>query len=563
MNAKELWDQCERLFSKRTVLMMQWQDIALNFYPMRADFTFKRSLGMEFVTDLMSSWPLLCQRKLADAIGQMLRPTAKEWFESGLADGKKVDTEGKQWLQAADSSMRSAMYDPTAWFTKATKEGDNDFSTFGQTVIHIGLTSKRNSLLYRCYHLRDCVWMEDEDGQFCLIGRKWKPDARTLCRLFGDKVHADVAKQVSGPNPNPFQEFECVHMVVTRDMYSGPMVQASAGMAPDNRHCPFVSIFYDCMHDKVMEAIPQWTRGYIIPRWQTPGSSQYAFSPATIVGLPEARLLQSMTYTLLEAGEKATNPPLIATGDVVRGDISTYAGGITIVDKEYDEKLGEALRPITQDLRGLPLGEKMQLDSREILTEVFYLDTLKGPTQGGPQMTAFEVGQLVQQYIRNALPLFAPMEDGYNGAIYHETFDLCQRNGLFGSPMDRPRSLMGAATQPTFRSPLHDAISQQKVTVYSTAAQLIAQAVTVDPGAAQIIKYDVALRDALDGNQTPAAWMRTESELQAIAQKTAQQQQQAAVLQSMQQAADVGKTIQEGRAAGADSGVSAIPPAAQ
>ena len=544
MNAKQIWEQCEQLYSKRSTLMMQWQDIALNFYPARADFTFQRSLGMELVSDLMSSWPLLCQRRLADAIGQMLRPTAKAWFESGLANGKKLDVEGKQWLQKADCAMRAAMYAPAAWFTDATKAGDNDFATFGQTVIHVGMTRRRDNLLYRCYHLRDCVWMEDEDRQFCLVGRKWKPNARTLVNTFGSNVHADVAKLMNGAQPSPFAEIDCVHMVVHQDMYNGTFT------GPQNKACPFVSIFYDQAHDQVMEAITVWNRGYIIPRWQTPGSSQYAFSPATVIGLPEARLLQSMTYTLLEAGEKATNPPLIATGDVVRGDVATYAGGITVVDREYDERLGDALRPITQDLRGLPLGEKMQMDSREILTQVFYLDTLKGPQQGGPQMTAFEVGQLVQQYIRDALPLFEPMEMGYNGAIYHETFDICQRNGLFGSPFDRPRSLMGQSTEPTFRSPLHDAINQAQVQVFQGSMALVAQAVQADPSMAGIIDYGIALPDALEGNSTPETWIRSKTEMLAIQKKQQQAQSSANTLAEMQSAANVAKTVSDARSSG-------------
>jgi hypothetical protein len=62
-----------------------------------------------------------------------------------------------------------------------------------------------------------------------------------------------------------------------------------------------------------------------------------------------------MTYTLLEAGEKVTNPPLVVTQDVVRSDVAMYAGGLVWVDRDYDERLGDAVRPLNIDARGIPV----------------------------------------------------------------------------------------------------------------------------------------------------------------------------------------------------------------
>jgi hypothetical protein len=41
-------------------------------------------------------------------------------------------------------------------------------------------------------------------------------------------------------------------------------------------------------------------------------------------------------------------------------------------------------------------------------------------------MTAYEVGQRIQEYIRGALPLFEPMEMEYNGALCERTFEILQ-----------------------------------------------------------------------------------------------------------------------------------------
>jgi len=54
------------------------------------------------------------------------------------------------------------------------------------------------------------------------------------------------------------------------------------------------------------------------------------------------------------------------------------------------------------------------------------------------EMTAYETGQRIQEYIRNALPLFEPMEMEYNGALCEDTFEALMRVGAFGSPQDIP-----------------------------------------------------------------------------------------------------------------------------
>jgi hypothetical protein len=114
-------------------------------------------------------------------------------------------------------------------------------------------------------------------------------------------------------------------------------------------------------HKHLIEATPIWGRYYVIPRWQTVSGSQYATRPPPVCALPDARLLQAMTYTLLEAGEKATSPPIIATQNVVRSDVALYAGGITWVDEEYDEKTRRRAAPARA---GLPRLQLRRADER-------------------------------------------------------------------------------------------------------------------------------------------------------------------------------------------------------
>ena len=533
MNPQELRSQADHLFEKRSPLLNLWQEQAENFYPERADFTVKRYLGDDFAGNLMTSYPVLCRRDLGNSISTILRNTSQPWFEMSVTEVTKEDHDAKSWLQWATGTMRRAMYDPAAMMNKATSQGDHDFAGFGQAVLTVRLNRNMDALLYRCHHLRDVVWMEDEDGKICCWFRRWRPAARDLVRLFGNKaygkpdnsVHPSV-KRIA--EKKPFEEIDCLHMMVKSDMYD------------DKSDKPWRSVYYDCQNSHTMESIATWNKEYITPRWQTVSGSQYAYSPATVAALPDARLLQAMTLTLLTAGEKIVDPPMIATEQAVRSDMDITPGGVTWVDYEYDERLGSALRPITTDAKGMPLSQEMQKDCRALISQAFYLNKLRPflPTQD-KEMTAFQAGQIVSQYIRDAMPLFEPMEAEYNGALCEETFEVLLRGGAFGPPETMPRSLQGADIKFRFKSPLHDAIESQKGQKFLQMGQMIAQAMQLDKSVAALPDATVALRDALDGIGVPAKWVRSEVTVEQMKAQQLAAEQAAQRMAMMQQGADV------------------------
>lgn len=539
-----LQQQGEQLFNKRTSLMTLWQALAENFYPERADFTASRNMGNTFSDNLMTSYPILARRDLGNAFGSMLRPSSKNWFHVQTKDGwDEIGTEARQWVEWAEGRMRKAITHKTSQFKRATNEGDHDFATFGQCVIQTTLNHTANGLLYRCWHLRDMAWMEDPSGAVDTVYRRWKPTARALASIFGkDKLHRDVVTKLE---KEPYAEINVWHVILPSDQCEyGAKVKT-----------PFKSIYLDVDHKHIIEEVGIMEQEYSIPRWQTVSGSQYAYSPSTVAALPDARLIQAMTAVLLEAGEKAVSPPLLATQEAIRGDINVYAGGITFVDTDYDERLGEVLRPLTQDKSGIPLGLEMTKDTREMIAEAFYLNKIALPPSGN-DMTAYEVGQRVQEYIRQAMPLFGPMETEYNAPLCEITFNKLLRVGAFGSPLDMPRELRKREIDFTFESPLHDAVEREKGQRFIEAGQMLAQTVQADPSAVHIIDASKALRDVLKSIGVPAAWTRSEGQVQQRVDADKQAQQSAQLLAQMQSGANVAKTLHE--ASPAPSGASSL-----
>jgi hypothetical protein len=524
----ELIQLGQQLFEKRGTLLSLWQEIADNFYPERADFTVSRSLGTDFASNLMSSYPVLCRRDLGDSFSSMLRTNAKEWFGMSILDREILSHNAKKWLQAKSKLQRRMMYDSRTGFVKSTKQGDHDFATFGQAVISVDLNRNMDGLLYRNWHLRDVAWVEDENGQIDTIIRRWKPTVRDLMKMWPGKLPDSIKNLMA---KEPFKEFEAYHAVMPATHYHDGK----------NYRTPYVSVYVLVEGEIELECVGSWTLKYVIPRWQTVSGSQYAYSPATIAALPDARLIQSMTHVLLEAGEKAVTPPMVAVQEAIRSDLAVYAGGVTWVDSEYDERLGEVLRPLTQDRNGVPLGIEMARDTKDIIKEAFYLNKLSMPQTAG-DMTAYEVGQRVQEYIRQAMPIFEPIEQEYNGALCEMTFETILHANGFGSMEDMPKELQDEEIQFVFESPLHEATERAKSQVFIEARNLLAEAVALDPTASYMIDAKVAIRDVLDGIGVPTTWTRSESEVAERAAEDTAKAEMAQFLELAQQGSDVAAT---------------------
>lgn len=537
----------DRLFGKRSSLMSLWQTIALNFCPIRADFTSTRVVGTEYAAHLMTGRPVLAHRDLGNSLSSMLRPRGQAWFHARTGDEEvNTDAAARQWLDAKTAVLRNLMYDQRSQFIRATKQGDHDFVAFGQTVISVDPNRYLDGLLYRTWHLRDVVWCENAELQIDTVHRNWNLEARSLARLFPKTVAKNVQ---DAAEKEPYREIKCRHIIIPSDEYD---TAATAEEKKGKRKLPFVSIYVDTENDTILEEVPAKRVPYVIPRWQTVPGSPYAHSPATVVALPDARLLQQITLTLLEAGQKAVDPPLKATKEAVQGGVNLYAGGITWVDADYDERLGPALERVMDAPGSLNWGDTREEKIERLISEAFFLNVINLPEASpqGDKMTAYETQKRVEEYIRRALPLFEPMEVEYNGGLCDLTWELAMDHGAFGPLDDMPPVLRGREINWQFESPLQAANDRVKSEAFSQSAQLLAQAAQLDPNVRFDLDIDKAFRDALMGI-APADWIVPEEQANAAKQQAAEVQRAQAAAQALATGADVAtRMANAGQAAG-------------
>lgn len=554
---RDILARSEFAFQKQSILLPFWQEIADNFYPERAHFTMSDRAPGNFADGLSTSYPLIVRRDLGDTFASQLRPEGVEWGEVKTnRPDEAIDETGRKYLQMMSKIERKAMYDKSAQFNRATKQADHDYAAFGNSVISCEVNLKAVSLLYRNWHLRDMAWLENAEGQICFITRKWDPTAIDLYKRFGpDGVHPNVKKMVEEDGGR--NAYKCVpvrHIMIMSDDYA-PSQPGPAGKWTQ----PWVSIYLDTENHHPLEEVGKSTSYYIIMRWQTVSGSPYAFSPAVTCGLPDGRLLQAQAYTLLRAGQMAVDPPRIAVGEAFRGDLSLFPGSVSWVDYEYDGKLEEVLRTIGAEKNQFPVGFSINERTEAMLREAFYLNKLVLP-QRGPEMTAEEARFRVQEYVRQASPLFAPMIDDCNGQIWDHTFVNLRGVNAFGPPEAVPDSLKGAQVDYKFVSPLLQSQEQELPRIYLDSLQLCEAARPYDPAAPKMLNPQKALRAALRGRGTPADWMVDEDDMEELSAQMAQQQAVEAAAGQVAGAAGVAQQVGEAGKSLAEAGAAAEQP---
>lgn len=532
--AQELVDLGNKLFTKKEPLNSLMQEIALQFFPVRATFMDNRDyLGRDVSDHLQDSFPTLVRRELGNSLSATLRPRSQNWFKATTMDDD-VDAEpaNARYLEYITKVVRNAIYDPRAMFIRATKEGDHDFITFGQTVLSVEESNDRSHLYFRAHHLRDCAWLENAEGVIDHMHRKDRMSARMMVRAFGDnKVHQTVKDAY---HKDPSTEFNVRFVMMPTDEYDyiGKEGKTSSGK---KRH-PFCGLYIDADNMTVLAERPAPDFIFVVPRWQTLPGLQYAVSPATSVALPDGRLAQAMGLMILEAGEKAIDPPIIAAEEVIR-EVNLQAGAITWADLATDRKIGDVAQPfhINPDMR---TAFAMRADLREMLTKAFFIDKLKLP-ETGPDMTATEIRARLEEHVRNLLPLFEPMEHEYNMRLLDRTFERLRSMDRFATNL-MPDALSKANITWGFKNPLQEASERLLKSQFMEAIEIEAVAQKAGVRTARI-NAPVARDGAIRGIGGPAKWLRSDEEMIDEAKKAEEAEIAEKVAQQAAMAAQVGQ----------------------
>lgn len=500
VNAQELVSLGNRLFTKKAQLDELHQRLAEVCYPERANFTVTRVDGDEYATDMYESVPAQNRRDLAGAIGSILRPRGKEWFKPEPEDDWRKTQTALTWCDNARDVLRRILYSDRSKFQKTAQDGDDDFVSFGNAVPILTENQDRNGFLFELSHVRDNAWSCNRYNEVDVNHRKMRMTLRNVARRWGEK--ALTGAQQKALEKNPYEEIEIRHVCMPAEDYEPYGSRKKLGGKP------YVSVYINPEGAIVCHESGYWEFPYLHRRWRVPTDSVYGYSPASMLGLVDARVLQSQARVILDAGELAVAPPLLAKRDAVLGGVNNYAGAVTWLDMEYDERFGEAIRPLDNggDVR---LGLEMKVDTRGVLQAAWYLNKLNLPSD--KEMTAYETSERIAEYIRSAGPIFEPFEAD-NARMLDALFSMCMRLGYFGPIETIPPEIRGGEIKWSFDTPVSQAYARMKVTKARETMEAYGMAVQADPRVRHDLDVRKVFRDTVVNIGAETDWLKEEDE---------------------------------------------------
>lgn len=477
-NAAELIKRGDRRFSARQNLDRMRQELALNFAPHLAEWTRPLILGQDFASHLVDGTPLLLAREFVGQIGAMLRPAGKQWFWHRHHDDEiNTDRNCREYLDWRSGQMMRIMTDRMTGFHRATKQADEFFGLFGDAVISVDASDDRSTLRVANWHTKNCTWAIGKEMKPDTLTRKEPLAARVVKSRFQQKIDKLDPKLEQMCEKDGEQTVDLRHEVIPADEYDAYIKKPKSKI---RRADGWYSVWVDATHKTIIRETWQPTFRYVVPRWVTLTGNAYAISPAAMIALPDARLIQQQALAILEAAEKQVNPPLIAYSDAIRGDIRL--DGITWVDRNLDERQGEPLRMLELG-KNFRLGVDSLLRTEAQLTRAFFLDRLRMPDSRNTKST-LEVQFMIDEYIRSALPLFSPMQVEYNDPLLAEVDAQIEILGGYAQ-REVPEPLQSGEFTFAWNNPLTDMLERQKAQMLSEVAQLGQAVAALEAAAAQ------------------------------------------------------------------------------
>lgn len=539
--AEDILERNKASCARRDLWMPLWQELADLLYPNRGGFTAPMLPGRETQIEIYDTTPMQARRGLATAIDGMMKPATSRWFWMAAADDAiNEDDEAKRWFDAVGDRMWSAIYDPLARFIQHSGAVDNDLSAFGLGYLWIGDNRARNGLVFRSLHIGDSAIDENADGQVDTIYITRRFTARQAQQRFGDKAPPKVKEALAQGASQAARNklFSFVQGIYPREDRD----QRRA----DNQHFPFETCIVSSDDDTVVEESGYQEFPVAVPRWEVSANEIYPRSPG-MMALPDARTLQAMGHTLLVGGQRAIDPPTWVAEDAALSAVRTFPGGLTVVDANVVRDTGG--KPIGQLEMGanIPVGREMQQDYRQMVEAAFFRNVfnLPDPASAG-KMTAYEVGQRKEEFLRTIGPTLGQLENDYIGVIVRRVF------GVMSGPMRDfkggqlplpPEILQGREVNFEFMSPIQQARKQIEAAGMSQAMQFITPIAEFQPEALDNIDGDEIMRDVPSTFFLPHKWFRPKDKVDALRAQRAQHAQSAGALAQGQQLADVAKTV--------------------
>lgn len=423
-DVQELIHLLNRAKGTRTNWDTHWQEVKDRVWPHGADFTTQRAPGDKRTEQMLDASAALGLERFAAAEESLLTPRQKRWHKlKPMDEDLEDDTEVMDWLELATDRLFAARGAPTAGFYGQLHECYKSLGAYGNSCLFVD-ANPRGGMRYMHVSINQCYIALDPFGQVDTIYRCYKQTAKQSVQTWGKNAPQRAQEAIA---TDPFREHEYLHVVRPNRLQDF--------MAPGPRGMAFESI-YVCLDDQSLLGHGGYTTmPYLYSRHSVNPSEPYGRGPAMLV-LPNIKILQEQKKTLLRAGHKIVDPPLLLRDDGVLGtggkSVKLHPGGLTFggIDKD-----GREMVKALQTGARLDLTRDMMQDEKQIIASAFledlWLILMEDPSK---QMTATEILERAVEKGQMLGPAIGRQQSELLGPLIERELDVAIRAGEIPPP---------------------------------------------------------------------------------------------------------------------------------
>lgn len=525
--ANELIRLQEQMQAKRGIWEGHWREVAERVRPTQNIFQQQRPDGDKRNEKIFDATAPLALPKFAAAVISFTMPSTQKY--QGLTTGDSaldLNSNVKRYLEAVTDVLFKARYAVKANFITQSSEVVLDTGAFGTGVLFVDDVLGMG-IRYKSFPLAECYIEEDEHGSINRLHRKFQYTAHQAASMFGtDRLSEGIKRALER---NPLEKFWFLHTVGPNDEYTpGAALHPTKGKK-------FASCYIEFETRTVVDEGGYRTFPFAVPRYETSPRESYGRSPAMAV-LPDIKMLNEMSKTVLRAGQMVVAPPIMLSDDA---SLQAFNVRSNALNHGYVDGQGRPLAIPFQTQGRVDIGLDMMNQRREVINDAFFV-TLFRILVEEPQITATEAMLRAQEKGQLLGPPMGRMQSELLGPTTERELDILSMNGAL-PPM--PRELMdrGGEVHIQYDAPLNQAQRAGVGVGIMQTIQSIAPLAQVDPSVMMIFDLEACARELASINSVPERLLRTDEEITQLKEQQAQQQQAQQLLAAAPVAASAAK----------------------
>jgi hypothetical protein len=477
----------ERLEGQRSFYEPTWRDIDRYVDPFGSGgFNPKSSPDLRSAEDLYDITALDGLDRYTAAIAGIEIPRAQRWHGVEFDDKDLMKLAPvKRWCAHATDRLFAERYAATAGFEVQATEDIRQEGKYGTSPLWVG-EQLGVGLFYKSIHLSEVFVDESYYGRVDRVHRKYCCTLVNAARQFGkDNLSPKAQKDLEDPKKR-FNDIEILHVIRPNDAFEPGFLGA--------RGKPVESLYIEPAEKHLIRRSGFKTMPLLTSRHITGPRDVYGRSPA-MKALATVKGLQAMARTLLDAGNRAVDPPLLYNdeGDITK--IVTKPGGAT--PGGVNDQGQQLVHPLMTGAQ-LPFGMEMQNNDRDVVKKVFLEELFLLLSNPSDRMTATQVLEQLKKEGVLVAPFAGRHETEKLGPMVDRELEILMTARRI-DPL--PPEALEAGLKPKIKmtNPLSRMARAEEVSGFTRTVEIAVQAASAGaPEALEVINFEEGIRDSAE-----------------------------------------------------------------